>query len=474
MSKIKTELDAPRDELAEQAVLGAIMLDEKALTKVSDWLEPEDFFFLKHALLYRAIIEIAGKSKPYDAVTVAEWIAGEKAAEGRLDPSYVIDLANRTPSAANVVAYAEIVKEKSKLRELIAVGMEMSSTAYKGGKTSAEIIATEASRKIANVSISNSRGGPVSLKKITGALFREMSRLYDIGDAVIGMRSPWPNLDALTSGFQDGELYVVAGRPNMGKSIVGLNIAEHASVGELIRGAVFSVEMTGTGCTRRLMSSMTGIPFKWMRAPTPTPGDDEFWPQIIPALGRLADSPMILDEESGLTAAQICARARREHMKTPLRYIVVDHLHLIALPGRENESVEIGHATRLFKQLAKDLNCPVILLAQLNRGVTGRGDKRPTMADLRASGAIEQDADVILFVHREDYYEKTTHLLGVVEIIIGKGRDVEAGGVAYLENEFTYMRLRQWDGPLPQPKRETAGRGHTKMSDHASEAAGAY
>ncbi len=437
----------PRSIDAEQAVLGGLMIQPAAHAKIADWISEDDFYRRDHRLIYRAISWLVQHDKPCDAVTLGEWIAASKV-EGLVgDVSYVIELANSTPSAANIVAYAEIVAEKSRLRKAIDLGHSVATEAAKPG-AEAGLIVANAMRSLVQLEASKLRGGLQPTKPLLRSWFAEMNRMYESGDRVTGMPTPWRELNEATRGMQDGELIVIAGRPNMGKSVAGLNIASFTA----LRGgrtAVFTLEMTARQVLNRCISAMGGIPYDWIRAPHQQGDSELYWPRITNVTTELLAAPLLIDEQPKITIEQLRARCLREHMRAPLRLVLVDHVHIMGRKG-ENEVRELGEISGGLKALAKELNCPVVALAQLNRGVESRTDKRPSMSDLRASGEIEQDADLILLLYRDDYYNTGTHLRGVVEMIVGKGRDVRSGQVVHLANRFDEMRLDDWEGALPE------------------------
>lgn len=439
---------------AEQSVIGGLMLDPKSIAKVSDWLAEDDFYRRDHRALYRAINLLAGKGKPCDTVTMIDWLRDNGLLEIVGGATYVLELSNNTPSAANIIAYAEIVKQKSQLRELIEAGTEIAGEAF-DGKASAVDIAAKATQQLGRIAANVNRGGLRPAKALMRDWFSDLTRLYEIGERVTGLPTPWKALNEATHGLQDGELILLPARPNMGKSVAGFNLATFTALrGQ--RTAVFSLEMTANQIIRRSIACLAGVPHDWLKAPTNEDDDSElYWPRITNASADLKAAPLWIDDEPSLTIEQIRGRALREHLHSPLRLVVIDHAHIIARPGK-NDASEYGVITRGAKALAKELSCPVVLLAQLNRGVESRTEKRPMMSDLRASGEFEQDADLILFLYRDDYYNSATHLQGVVEVEIGKGRDVKTGQRIHLKNRFDQMRLEDWEGPLPeQPKYES-------------------
>lgn len=444
----------PTSREAEQAVLGGLMISPEAYQLVADLLNEEDFADKTHRVIYRAIGELARAEKPFDAVTLGEWLEGHSLSDLVGGTSYILQLANTTPSAANIAAYAEIVAEKARLREVMEVGARMQKAAGERGADAGSVVAASIVKLNALRSTSLA-GGLTATKPMLQDWFADLHQRYESKTRVNGITTPWPELDEYTHGLQDSDLIIVAARPNMGKSIWGLNAAVHAALrhGHV---AVFSLEMAKASCMRRSVSAIGNVPHEWLMAPTDDHYDAEsYWNQVTVAMRQLGEARLLIDDTGALSAGQICARARRVHLRSRLRMVVIDHLHIVKTPGKDRTR-ELGEVSSAFKALAKDLKCPVVALAQLNRSVQGRDDKRPVMADLRDSGAIEQDADVILFMHREDYYDRNTHLQGVVEVEIGKGRDIKTGTRTYFQNRYDCMRLDTWHGPLPEaPKRES-------------------
>lgn len=463
------EIALPANESAEQSVLGALMLKPEALPLVADWLKPEAFYIAKHKALFQAISELAGKGEACDAVTMGEWLEAQGLAEVVGGVGYVLQLANTTPTAANIVAYAEIVAEKHRLRTAMQIGSELIAAA---GARSAEstAIAGAAVQRLAGLQSATLRGGLVPARAGVKSWFADLHRKYESGHVVTGVGTPWENLNEATHGFQPGELVMLAGRPSMGKSIFGDSIALHEAIRCGIAGrgqvAVFALETTREKLVRRAVSRIASVPHDWLAAPRRGAEDESWWPRIADAAKTIAEARLLVDETPRLTAPEICARARRAALQDAVTLVVVDHAHIVGIPGK-NITHEIGEVSAALKGLAKVLNCPVIALGQLNRAVEGRSNRRPTMADLRGSGNLEQDADVILFVHREDYYDADTHLRGVVEMDLAKGRDLRNGVKLYFRNEYEFMRAVEWEGAIPQapvPERpmRSAGSGGFK------------
>lgn len=440
----------PHDIAAEQAVLGALMLAPESLTKISDWIAEADFYRGDHRLIWRAITGLIERDSPVETLTLMDWFDANGLAESIGGSGYLIELNNATASAANIVAYAEIVVEKSRLRSVIGAGMRLTEGAWSRGADSQQIIAT-AAHELAQMHASKLRGGlepaVVGMRRMQADLMER----YQRGPALLGQPWPWAELNRCTKGLRDGELYVVGARPNMGKSVFALQAALHVALAGS-RVAYFSVEMTADQCMARAVSCIGEIAHDWVENPAQDDIDAEFWwSKLNTATSQIIESPLLIDDTPAISIDQLMARARREHLKKPIRLVVVDHMHDMQLDPAREVRHEYGRITQGAKTLAKEFRCPVILLAQLNRASANRSDKRPTMTDLRESGEIEQKADVILFLHREDYHDPKTHLKGLVEVIVAKGRSIRTGGTIDLQNVFSEMRLADWDGPRPVP-----------------------
>lgn len=437
----------PHSIEAEQSVLGGIMLTPEALAKVSDWLDEADFYRADHRAIYRAACDLAARGEPCDAVTLGEWLDANAPDVRPGVRSYAIELANSTPSAANIVAYAEIVKERSRLRYAIEAGEALAATAHARGAQASDVVAT-AMQRLSDIQTATSRGGLRAAKSIVQGWLADLQRRFDHGEIVTGLPTPWLELNRATHGLQAGELTVIAARPNMGKSVMGVQLAAFSAL-RGVRTALFSLEMTEVQVMRRAIACTGGINHDWLLAPVDGDGNDEAtWARVTSASSALKDAPLLVDETPALSIERLAARAKRAHLQSPIGLIVVDHLHEMAIDG-SRAAHDIGRNAQGLKALGKEFGCPVVVLAQLNRAVADRTDKRPTMTDLRASGEIEQKADVILFLHREDYYDRDTHLQGVVEVEIGKGRDIKTGARIHLQNRYDQMALRDWEGPLP-------------------------
>jgi replicative DNA helicase len=443
----------PQSVEAEQHVLGALMIRPEALHKLVDWLAPEDFYRRDHQLIYRAICNLTERKIPADALTVGEWFESQGLG-AQVPGGYLIDLASNTHSAANVVAYAEIVTDKAKLRKLVEVGTGIVNDGFQPeGRDTAQLVAS-AQQAITQLAGNPRIGGVKTMRDIGARWYDELLRRYENRGALIGLPTPWAEFNRRTSGLQPGNLVVLAARPSMGKSAWAVNV----STANAIRGKrvlFFNLEMTDVSIYNRAIASLENVPLAWLRSP-----DDEgdHFAQVTAAVSQLKGASLLIDDTPGLRIEQIIARARREHMRAPLDMLIVDHLHLIPLPGKTRETVEIGAITAALKSLAKELAIPVVLLAQLNRSVESRPNKRPVMSDLRESGNIEQDADLIVFLYRDDYYaardERPSEHPGAVEMIIAKQREGEAGKV-WARDALAFGRIDDHDGPPPQAEPRT-------------------
>jgi len=414
---------------AEQAVLGGLMLDERAWERIADKLSEDDFYRKDHRLIFRAIGELSNKNMPCDAVTLGEWFDSNGLAELVGGGSYVVQLANSTPSAANIAAYAEIVREKSILRQLIDAGTEIVGDGFQPEGRSSQEILESAEKKVFDIAESGARGkkGYVPMRKAVQEAFQILHQRYESKGSVTGLATGFTDLDEMTAGLQPSDLIIVAARPSMGKTALAVNMAEHAALKSRKAVAIFSMEMSASQLAFRLISSLGRINQQHLRT-----GDihEEEWPRVTSAITMLADAKIFIDDTPALSPAELRARARRLKREHDLGLIVIDYLQLMAVPGnKENRATEISEISRSLKAMAKEMNIPVIALSQLNRSLEQRTDKRPVMADLRESGAIEQDADVILFIYRDEYYNQESSDKGQAEIIIGKQRNGPTGMV---------------------------------------------
>jgi len=421
----------PHSIEAEQSVLGGLLLDNLAWDRAADLLGESDFYRYEHRQIYSAIAALVGASKPADVVTVHEHLQSLGAAADCGGLVYLNALAQSVPSAANIRRYAEIVRERAVLRKLIGASDEIATQAFNPqGKPVSQIL-DEAESRIFQIGEEGARTkqGFVGMDKLVVALIDRVTELHENGaEEVTGVRTGFYDLDRYTAGLQKGDLIVLAARPSMGKTALALNIAEHVTVHEELPVLVFSMEMGASQLAVRMVGSLGRIDQQHLR--TGALRDDE-WTRLTEAVDRLSKVSLFIDETPALNPAELRARARRmaRQFGGTLGLIVVDYLQLMSgsAGSDENRATELGEISRGLKALAKELQCPVMALSQLNRSVESRNDKRPLMSDLRESGAIEQDADVIMFIYRDDYYNKDSKEPGVAEVIIGKQRNGPVG-----------------------------------------------
>jgi replicative DNA helicase len=436
----------PHSIEAESSVLGGLLLDNGAWDRVGDLLVDSDFYRHEHKLIYAAIGTLINASKPADVITVSEQLQnqGKTAEMGGL--GYLNSLAQYVPSASNIRRYAEIVRERSILRKLVSASDEIATNAFNPQGKAIDRILDEAEQKIFNIGEEGSRmkQGFQSMDTLVVELLDRVQEMADNPNDITGVPTGFYDLDRMTSGLQPGDMVVLAARPSMGKTAFAINIAEHVALNEGLPVAVFSMEMGASQLAVRVVGSIGRIDQGHLR--TGKLNDDE-WPRLTEAIEKLRTVSLHIDETPGLTPSELRANARRLARQCgKLGLIVVDYLQLMSgsgSTGGDNRATELGEISRGLKMLAKELQCPVIALSQLNRSVEQRTDKRPMMSDLRESGAIEQDADIIMFIYRDDYYNKDSKDPGVAEIIIGKQRNGPTGTVrlAFLKNLTRFESL---------------------------------
>ncbi len=424
----------PHSLEAEQSVLGGLMLENAALDRVADVVNEGDFYRADHRAIWRHILRLVDDNRPADVITVAEALESHNQLDEVGGLPYLSGLVQNTPSAANIRRYAEIVRERAVLRRLAEVGAEISESAYNpAGRRAAEIL-DAAEAKVFEIKEAGARGsaGFTGIKPVLIEVVNRIDELYnrDNPSEVTGVATGFADLDGKTSGLQPGDLIIVAGRPSMGKTAFSLNIAENVALDATLPVAVFSMEMGATQLVMRMLGSVGKLDQHKLR--TGRISEDD-WPRLTHALGRLDEAPIFIDETGGLTAMEVRARSRRLARQCKdgrLGLIVIDYLQLMSGSGQgENRATEISEISRSLKGLAKELHVPVIALSQLNRSLESRPNKRPVMSDLRESGAIEQDADVILFIYRDEVYNPDSPDKGTAEIIIGKQRNGPIGTV---------------------------------------------
>jgi replicative DNA helicase len=430
----------PHSVEAEQSLLGGLLLDNQAFDKIADLVSAEDFYRDDHRRLYRHLSKLIGEGKPADVVTVAESVDASEDKDRTGGPAYLGSLAQNTPSALNIRRYAELVRERAVQRRLAQVATEIAETALSPLGKDVHQLLDEAETRIMEVGDKGQRGtqGFEQIQPVLARVFERIDHLFhqENKSDVTGVPTGFIDLDEKTAGLQPGELVIVAGRPSMGKTALALNFAEHVAVKNGIPVAIFSMEMGATQLAMRLLGSIARVDQHKMRTGRL---NDEEWSRLSSAMGDLHNAPIYIDETGALNSLELRTRARRMHRQSgKLGLVVVDYLQLMSAAGGsqgENRATEISEISRSLKALAKELACPVIALSQLNRALETRTDKRPMMSDLRESGAIEQDADLILFIYRDEvYFPEKIESRGIAEVIIGKQRNGPIGKV-----ELTFL-----------------------------------
>lgn len=424
----------PHSMEAEQSLLGGLMLDQRAWDEVADVMSAGDFYRQDHRLIFEAIAVLIERDQPPDAVTVSELLEqqGDLAAAGGL--GYLAQLVQDTPSAANIRAYAQIVRERAMLRDLIEIGGDIAASAHDSEGRTVEELVDLAEQRVFDIADRGQRRGQgfKPLKEIVSKTIDRLDILSRTEGKITGIPTGFTAMDEKTAGLQRGDLIVIAGRPSMGKTSLAINIAENAAIGHQIPTAIFSMEMSAEQLSFRMIGSIGRVSQTRLR--TGNLSEDD-WPRINSAVSMMSNAPIFIDDAPALTPTEVRARSRRLKRKHNLGLIIVDYLQLMQVAGtKENRATEISEISRCLKALAKEVDVPVIALSQLNRSVEQRTDKRPVMSDLRESGAIEQDADVIFFIYREEVYDKDTPRKGIADIIIGKQRNGPVG-----EFRLTFM-----------------------------------
>ncbi len=422
----------PHSIEAEQSVLGGLLLDNAAWDRIADFIRAEDFYRFDHRIIFEAMIKLINGSKPADVITVFEALTNLGKAEEVGGLSYLNALAQNTPSAANIRRYAEIVRDRGVLRKLITVADEISSNAFNPQGKEVKQMLDEAESKIFAIAEEGARGaqGWMAIQPLLTQVVERIDELYnrDSTSEITGVPTGFIDLDKMTSGLQPGDLIIVAGRPSMGKTAFSINIGENVAIDSGLPVAVFSMEMGGAQLAMRMLGSVGRLDQHRLRTGKLI---DEDWPRLTNAIQKMNEAQFYIDETPALNSIELRARSRRLSRQCgKLGLIIVDYLQLMAAntPG-DNRASEISEISRGLKGLAKELNCPVIALSQLNRSLEQRPNKRPVMSDLRESGAIEQDADVILFIYRDQVYNPDSPDKGTAEIIIGKQRNGPIGAI---------------------------------------------
>ena len=420
----------PHSIESEQAVLGGLFLDREAWLKVVEKIQAEDFYRKDHQIIFHAIAKLEADNKPYDIVTVSEWLENHQQLDQAGGLAYLAALAENTPSASNIAAYADIVRKRSILRQLIHVTTDISETVFNPMGRNSEEILDFAEQAIFDIAEQETRGRR-SYQPINNLLSSALDRIDELfrkKNPITGVETGFEDFDEQTAGLQPSDLIIVAGRPSMGKTSFAINIAENAAIKNDLSVAIFSMEMPGEQLAMRMLASLARINQQKIR--TGRLDSDDDWARLVSTVSMMQDKKIFVDDTPALTPAELRARCRRMTRENGLDMVIIDYLQLMQVPGtKENRATEISEISRSLKAMAKELKVPVIALSQLNRSLESRPNKRPVMSDLRESGAIEQDADVIVFIYRDEVYNEDSPDKGKAEIIIGKQRNGPIGTV---------------------------------------------
>ncbi|MFC5474089.1 replicative DNA helicase [Paraherbaspirillum soli] len=443
----------PHSIEAEQSVLGGLLLDNAAWDKIADFVNADDFYRYDHRIIFQHMVKLINSTKPADVITVYESLSGTGKAEEVGGLTYLNALAQNTPSAANIRRYAEIVRDRGVLRKLITVADEISGQAFSPQGKEVKQMLDEAESKIFAIAEEGARGaqGFQEIQPLLTQVVERIDELYnrDNQSEITGVSTGFIDLDKMTSGLQKGDLVIVAGRPSMGKTAFSVNIGENVAIDSGLPVAIFSMEMGGAQLAMRMLGSVGKLDQHRLRTGRL---NDEDWPRLTHAIQKMNDAQLFIDETPALSSIELRARARRLSRQCgTLGLIIIDYLQLMSANNAgENRATEISEISRNLKGLAKELQCPVIALSQLNRSLEQRPNKRPVMSDLRESGAIEQDADVILFIYRDEVYNPDSQEKGTAEIIIGKQRNGPIGSVR-LSFLGQYTKFDNYAGSLAAP-----------------------
>jgi len=416
----------PQDLIAEQSVIGSMLLDKNAITRAVEILQPDSFYRDAHRFIYGAILDLFDRGEPIDLVTVTNVLRKS----GKLDAVggsvYVADLINSVPTSANIEYYAKIVEEKATLRRLIDAGTKVVSDAFEGAENVDQIL-DNAEKAIFGIALKRVREGFRKIDSVIKNVLDKIDSLYDKKEAITGIPTGYPDLDRLTAGFQNSELIIIAARPSVGKTAFALNIAQNVAIKHKIPIAIFSLEMGKEALAQRMLCSEAEVNAQRLKTASLS---DTGWKKLTRALGKLSEAPIYIDDSASSTSTEIRAKARRLKLERGLGLIIIDYMQLMRGGMRvENRVQEISEIARSLKTLARELDVPVVALSQLSRAVEQRTDRIPRLSDLRESGEIEQTADLVMFIHREDYYNPQSERGNIAEIIIAKQRNGPIGTI---------------------------------------------
>lgn len=445
----------PQNLEAEQSILGGLMLDREALDQIGDFLFAEDFYKPSHQKIYAAIKELHSKGQPIDIITVTNVLQAEGTMEMAGGPEYLISLLDKTISSANISSHAKIVREKGLLRKMIFTNSRLIERAYDSDFVDVESFMDSAESEIFKLSENKTQTGLIGSMEIVKASIQKIEELYKRKADVTGLATGFTELDKMTSGLHPGEMTIIAARPSMGKTAISLNIAQHIALRGKKTIAYFSLEMGKESMMMRMLSAEARVNMGEIRNGKI---QDSAWPKLINAASALSEASIFIDDTPGMSPFEIRSRARRLKAEHGLDCIMIDYLQLMSMKQKfSSREQEVAEISKSLKSIAKELQVPIIALAQLNRGVEGRSDRRPMLSDLRESGSIEQDADVIMMLYRDDYYDKEDpDKQGHAEVIVGKQRN-GATGTVKLKFDAKYNRFRDAEGggsvnPLPPPQ----------------------
>ncbi len=438
----------PQNIEAEQAVLGTILIQDKALLRIAEIIEPEDFYKDTHKIIFSTMVTLFEKSHPHDLITVTSLLNDQNKLEKVGGAGYLASLTEVIPFTGTLVHHANIIKKKSVLRRLIQTTTEVAARCY-DTQDDIETLVDEAEKSIFEIAQAKSSQRFQPMKSIVPRAFDRITKLYDRQEHITGVATGYDELDRMTAGLQPSDMIVLAARPSMGKTALAMNMVQHAALIEKQAVAVFSLEMAMESLALRMLCSIGRIDSQRIRTGKLHEND---WPKLTRATGMLSDSPIFIDDTAGLTVLEMRAKARRLKSEHDIGLIVVDYLQLMqGKSGIENRAQEISDISRSLKAMAKELDVPVLALSQLNRSLESRPDKRPQLSDLRESGAIEQDADLIMFIYRDEVYNKNEDNpnRGLAEVIIGKQRNGPTGVVklTFLGEYTTFENYTMMSGP---------------------------
>lgn len=451
MSEAWSDRIPPHNIEAEQSVIGAIFLDPESFSTASEILMPEDFFRAGHQRIFNAMVQLADKGEPIDLVTVTSFLHNRKELDDAGGVSYLSDVAGSVPTAANIGYYSRIVEEKAMLRRLIRTATDIVTSGFEREDEVEEVL-NEAEKSILEVSSRQNAGTFKSIKDVLIEVYDDIEKLHTQSADVTGVASGFRDLDRLTSGFQPNDLIIVAARPSVGKTAFALNVAQNVAVNTDENVAIFSLEMGAEQLVSRMLCAEGNIDSQRLRNGQ-LQADD--WSKLTMAMGSLSNAGIYIDDSPGIRVAEIRSKCRRLKQEQGLGMIVIDYLQLIqgSVNSKENRQQEVSEISRSLKALARELNVPLIALSQLSRGVESRQDKRPMMSDLRESGSIEQDADIVGFLYRDDYYDTESEKQNIIEIIISKQRNGPVGSVelAFVKeyNKFVDLDHRYQESDVP-------------------------